>query len=571
MPLRIPQTTAVANTKKAYDEKKRRGIIVQPTGTGKTVVMAHIPQAIGQPGKWLVLAHRKELIKQAKSKIARWNPTLRIGIEMGEERCDHTLDQVVVASKDSLHPTRLAEFNPADYVGIMVDECHHVTTDNSYADIFKHFGVDKSDCRIILIGVTATDMRPDGKPLSDTFDHVYYKMTMFEAVQQGWIVPPRGYKVTTHVSLDGVKITAGDFNQKQLQKAVNTPERNEMLVQTWLEVAKDRQTIAFTVDIQHAKDLAAAFKAHGVRAEAVWGVDPDRDRKIADHQSGKLQVLCNADVLSEGYDDWRVSCVIEAKPTKSALRYTQHIGRGTRLPDTVDNLVDALKAGMKLSKVDLLVIDAVDNSSKHSLMTLSSIAGLNPLLDLRGRAVFEVKKQLEDLQNQHPNFNAAGLTDVNKIEKIVEEVDLWKVQYPEEILHETQNKWFKTFDGQYILAVAANQGIRIWQNLLDKWFCHFKVGENEYHEGDFMTRRDALAFADRMLKLVHPQHYFFRRGSAAGVSAGKPATLPQLSMLKGLGIIHPPVLSKDEASALITQWKAKHFTLKPKGPNESRV
>ncbi len=98
-----------------------------------------------------------------------------------------------------------------------------------------------------------------------------------------------------------------------------------------------RQTITFAVDIQHAVDLAAMFQSRDVKAEAVWGDDPNRAEKIARHKHGDITVLTNCGVLTEGYDDPEVSCIVMARPTKSSLLYQQMVGRGTRLEEGVEN------------------------------------------------------------------------------------------------------------------------------------------------------------------------------------------------------------------------------------------
>lgn len=589
------QDEATKATVAAHSVGQRRNILVLPTGCGKTVVMAEVIKELG--GFWIVLVHRKELAKQGADKIGRWNPTLKVGIEMGVLRSDVT-DDVVVASVQSLREgsSRLLQFDPAKVAGIMVDECHHATNDNSYSKIFQHFGVDKPGCRIHLLGVTATDMRGDGKSLHDVFDNVVYKMSMFDAVTQGWLVDLRGIKVSTFANLDKVKTVAGDFNQGQLETAVNTPERNKLLVEAWLENAENRQTIAFTAGIKHAKDLAAMFKAHGVRAEAVWGDDPERSDthkcdvcgtysavidnedkacrkstcagvycfikgKIENHKAGTTQILCNDNVLTEGYDDPKVSCILQTKPTKSPVLYRQQIGRGTRLPESVDNLVEAKKIGQLIEKSDCIIIDAVDNTSRHSLMTLAGITGLNPQLNLRGRSVFAVKTELDTLQAANPNLNVAGLDDVRKLTKIVEQVDLWKVKYPEEIIKESPNKWHKTSDGQYIMTVSQTEGARVSVDLLDTWHTHFKVGDNEFNE-DFPNRRQALEFADRMLRLCAGDRAYFQRRNT--VMDHQDATIPQLNMLKHLRVKHPPIISKGMAAQLITQAQSKLFTLGPR-------
>ena len=131
---------------------------------------------------------------------------------------------------------------------------------------------------------------------------------------------------------------------------------------------KPRQTVVFCVTIQHAKDLAEAFRSEGVRAECVWGTDPDRSPKLWKHKKGEITVLTNCGVLTEGYDDWQISCIVLARPTKSELLFTQMIGRGTRKEKNITDLFYARNQNQPIKKPNCIVIDVVDNSRKHRLV-----------------------------------------------------------------------------------------------------------------------------------------------------------------------------------------------------------
>src|ERR1019366_8751693 len=226
---------------------------------------------------------------------------------------------------------------------------------------------------------------------------IVYTYTIRKAIKEGWLVPLRGFRLKTSVDLSEIKSTAGDYAQDELSKAVNTPQRNVQVVKFWLDNAERRTTIAFTVDIQHAKDLAEAFKRAGVKAEAIWGLDPDREDRLNRFKANEIEVLWNCGALIEGFGAWNVMAILDAAPTKSSSKYTQKIGRGTRLEEGTGNLLEAIKAGIVLRKKDCFVIDVCDNNKRCSLVSLPSMLGLNPDFDLRGGSVTEAVEELEKI------------------------------------------------------------------------------------------------------------------------------------------------------------------------------
>src|SRR5208283_3626935 len=132
----------------------------------------------------------------------------------------------------------------------------------------------RNDVNKLLLGVTATPQRGDGKALVDIYDKIVYKYPIREAIEDGWLVDLSCWRVYTDTNLDQVHTDKGDFQTGELSEAVNTDVRNKLVVNGWMEKGQGRQTLGFCVDIQHAKDMAAAFRGCGIHAEAIWGDDP---------------------------------------------------------------------------------------------------------------------------------------------------------------------------------------------------------------------------------------------------------------------------------------------------------
>src|SRR6185312_823561 len=105
--------------------------------------------------------------------------------------------------------TRINKWNPEDFAGVVIDECHRSTA-ATYIRVLQHFGLDKPGNKRLLLGVTATVNRADGQGLDKVYDSIAYELSLLDAVRQGWLVDLKGIRVVTDVSLDGVKITAGD-------------------------------------------------------------------------------------------------------------------------------------------------------------------------------------------------------------------------------------------------------------------------------------------------------------------------------------------------------------------------
>ncbi len=551
--LRPYQTAAVTAVHKALKAGVTRQLLVMCTGSGKTPVLGSLVESMNKelPGQTLFLAHRYELISQGANQLYKWNPTLKIQVDMADEVADPDCDVIVssIATLGRNNSSRRDRFDWSKITKCLIDEAH-LSAASSYKKIMEHGGFLSEGSHKLLLGVTATPSRGDGKALAEIYQKIVYTYGLREAIQEGWLVDVRGLKVNTGASLDGVKTTAGDFDAGQLQDTINTPQRNQLAVKTWLEHAEGRQTLAFTAGIQHAKDLAAAFQAENIKAEAIWGDDPDREAKIKRLRSGETRVLSNAQLLVEGFDQWTIACVLMVKPTKSSVFFSQAVGRSTRLQEGTGNLLEAIAKGISPLKKDCLIIDLVDNSSRHSLVTLPTLLGLNASMDLKGKSLVKSLQKIEATQREYPHLDLSGLTDIDNVQAYVENVNLFDIKLPTEVENNSELSWHRAASGGFIIMLPNKESLRITQNAMDKWEISATI-ETQKYNGVRDTLEEAFHAADDLLiqkcpsvvKLVKQKANWHKDEASPG----------QLKMLKRLfkGKQIPHDMTKGRASQLI--------------------
>src|ERR1700753_4078291 len=347
--LRPYQLEAIAAVQRALG-RHRSALLVAATGTGKTVTFADLVRLQRKGGgRALVLAHRDELIGQAVRKLEQLG--LSADVEKGKQRAS-TLAKVVVGSVQSLRGARLTRFPHSHFALIVVDEAHHAMAPG-YRAILDHFGAAK------VVGFTATPLRADGQALGDVFDAVAYRYEIRAAIREGYLVPISArHAAVDGVDLSAIKTRAGDLAQDQLAAVLETEQAIAGVVGPLLEIAHERPTVIFGVDVAHAHALCDAINGRrpgSARAVSGETADDERRRLLADYDAGEFQFLCNCALLTEGWDSPRTECVAIARPTKSWALYVQMAGRGTRpSPST--------------GKRDMLLLNFTGRAGKHRLV-----------------------------------------------------------------------------------------------------------------------------------------------------------------------------------------------------------
>src|SRR6266511_3997838 len=304
--LRPYQTEAIAAIEDAERRGVRRPLLGLPTGTGKTVIFAALIRRRG--GSALVLAHRDELLVQATEKIRQIDPAARLGLVKAE--ANEVAAPVVVASMQTLaRESRLTRL-PRRFQTVVVDEAHHATAD-SYRRV-----LDWVDGSPLLLGVTATPERADNASLGEVWDEVVYSRSLLEMIGAGYLVDLRGLRVRLVVDFSRVRVSHGDFVDADAAAALTAADAPAHACAAYLEHAAGRKALLFTPTVELAHLMAEAFRKRGVAAEAVDGSLPLDERRaiLARLRTGETKVVANCAVLTEGFDEPSVDCVIVARP-----------------------------------------------------------------------------------------------------------------------------------------------------------------------------------------------------------------------------------------------------------------
>jgi superfamily II DNA or RNA helicase len=408
--LRPYQESAIAAAIKPSPNWRR--LLVLATGAGKTVIAAEIIRRLIQPGqRALFLAHRDEIIMQAKSEIEAYIPGVHVEIEKSENRAtreagifDGERRHVVIGSVLTMQGKRLKSWARDAFPLVIIDEAHHGAA-KSYRNIVEYFGCMSTERRVPLIGVTATPARSDKVGLGILFQEIAASHPLPALIEAGYLCDLHAILVETDTDLRRVRVRRGDFVQGELEDAVDTDERNELILAAHRKYASERPTIVFAAGVAHAKHLADMFRDSGIHAEAIYG-DMDEDERRAALQryhDGQTRVLTNYAVLTEGFNAPSTSCIILARPTKSSLVVAQAIGRGSRLAP---------------GKEDCLVIDVRDVVGGKELFTAASLAGLPANFNAKGRNVYTAKERLDELEHLDPSLAREAL-DAEAVERSI--------------------------------------------------------------------------------------------------------------------------------------------------------
>ena len=504
------QSEAIDASLAAYDAGTRRQLLVMATGTGKTHVFGQLFAAMKSrlPGQMLVLAHTDELVRQNAKRLQKMYPNESVAIEMGHLGANGA-ESIISASVQTLgrkatNRGQLYEWNNIDKV--IVDEAHHSTA-NAYSRILERTGCLQPGSRKLLLGCTATPQRTDGIALDTLYEKVVYLYPLRKAIESGWLVDIFGYRVRTDTSLQGVATSAGDYAIAALSERINTPLRNGQVVEAWQKLGEQRKTIVYCADIQHAKDMAEEFSRTGVKADFMHGEDPERAEKLARHRCGTTNVMCVCGLLIEGYDDPAVACIVLARPTESNILLPQMVGRGTRLEDGV-NLKD--REPHERTKRNLIVIDVVDGTVSHSLVTLPSLMGLSNNIDIHGASLLKAAEYIEELQEEHPEVDFTKLERLDGAKLLIEKVDLLTVRFPQEVKDNSELMWYRAACGGYKMLIPkegpAPRGlVHIYENVLGQWELDGEINGDEIH-GIRASFEEMIKVTDEQIRQrVHKQ------------------------------------------------------------------
>lgn len=356
--LRDYQQEAVDAILAAPSEGYDRVLAALPTGAGKTIVLAEVIRR--REGRALVLAHRDELISQAADKIRMVMPGADIGIVKAQRNEGDSA--IVVASVQSLSAKRLPTLGA--FETIIADEAHHSVSPIWHRTLTGLGAFETTDAPLTL-GVTATPERGDKLALGKVFQKIVFRRSLVWMIAKGYLSDVRAIQIHLQADFDALQVRKGDYVDSEVSDMLSEAHAPEMAARAYLEHAAGRRAIVFTPTVALAYEMAAEFCRQGIAAEGLDGeTKPDERRAILSRfRSGETAVVSNASVLTEGFDEPAVDCIVMAKPTRSRPAYIQMLGRALRLFP---------------GKTDALIIDLVGSTTRHDLVTSATLLGLDP-------------------------------------------------------------------------------------------------------------------------------------------------------------------------------------------------
>jgi superfamily II DNA or RNA helicase len=309
----------------------KKGIVVLPTGTGKTFLAAFDTKKV--TGKILFIVHRLDILSQSKEAFEKIYPTENLGLLTGDVK-ENPMARILFASKDTLsNPDILYKYKADEFDYIIVDEVHHGQAD-SYKIIFDYF-----DPNFFMLGLTATPDRMDRKDIFELFDYQkVFEFTLTEAIEKGFLVPYNYYGLKDNIDYSRIKYNGIKYRTEDLNKYLIIDERNEKIFDEFLDKGNGNKAIGFCCSIKHAEAMAAFFNKKGVPSKAIVAETPNREKIIQDFRENKFVVAFTVDLFNEGVDFPDLRVLLFLRPTESKTVFLQQLGRGLRLCGTKENV-----------------------------------------------------------------------------------------------------------------------------------------------------------------------------------------------------------------------------------------
>lgn len=326
--LRPYQADLIEKARQAYRNGCKSPCIVLPCGGGKSVIMAEMAKSATAKGNQvLFLVHRRELVEQIKRTFEWW------GVDM--DLCNVTMVQTANRHIAQIRPPKL----------IITDESHHSLA-STYKKIYDAFPDAKR------IGATATPVRLDGSGLGDVNDRLVIGVSAKWLIEHKFLAP-YDYYAPEIADLSGIKISHGEFETGSMERILMKSAIYGDVINHYKRLADGKKAVCYCVSVAHSKAVAETFRSAGIKAVHIDGnfQHKERDRIISDFRRGEVKILCNVDLISEGFDVPDCECAILLRPTKSLTLYIQQSMRCMRYKDNkraviIDHVGNYVRFGM---------------------------------------------------------------------------------------------------------------------------------------------------------------------------------------------------------------------------------
>jgi len=378
-----------------------RKLLVQPTGTGKTVVFLSYALLTGK--RTMVIVHNDELIDQTLRTIRKLSDTVNVGKFVGNVRDWDA--QILVASLQTIKNPHNLVILDDDFELFIYDEAHHATSPTSKR-VFYRYGLCDLDTaghnnvRLItphfsdtreLIGVTATPIRTDKTPLGKIFHDRVDAPNLEWFISHDYLCDLKFLSIDTGVDLSDVRSYLGDLSESDIaKKLISSGYINELARVVHSYCQDSKSIIVYVPNVKTAKLAAGLIHESGLTCDYVVGAERKRRKDVIDRfKSGDLRVLVNCLVLKEGFDAPNADAILLCRPTKSSLLLTQMIGRLTRnSPETGKTLGKVIDLVFRRRQEDIISASEIF-SDKDSNIPASQREGLS----IRQRIILQAQRK----------------------------------------------------------------------------------------------------------------------------------------------------------------------------------
>ena len=481
-------------------------LIVLPTAAGKTIIFSHFIKEIlakDPTARFLVMAHRKELVEQAETKLKTVWPDAPVGVLAAGMKRFEIDSQILIASRDTLaSPKRLDAVGSFDY--IIIDEAHNVppSSHTRYKKIITTLS-DRNPMKVM--GCTATPYRMgQGYIYGNRKDHFFkglaYSVSIPELIRNGFLCRLSAYAVNEDAIIDAgavaLKFKNGDFKESELEKIAMVDDTILQVINDWIDNAYTKgrtATVFFCVSVLHAEKMTQCLKTYGIEAECVTGETPKDKREdvLKRFNAGSIHAICNVGVLTEGWDAPRADCVALLRPTQSVGLFVQMCGRGMRLHEEKDNCL-LLDYGENVARHGCLDEIQPDQSApaRYHPKICSNCSAIN--LPSAKKCIecgqeFEGSKKFEELQTKKEK-EVAKRTKAERQAVLSDEREKAKPRYKPvtdiyatvtksqngseycQVIFTVKNEFFpKKMPLMFGHPKAHHMAVRKWKKIAEKW------------------------------------------------------------------------------------------------------
>ena len=347
MKLREPQQNVLNKIRFSIVTGSKRILVSAPTGFGKTILAHEIcKNAIEKGNRVLFTSHRIQLAHQSKNVFSDLNPSYLQG---SSSDYDET-KLLTVATIQTLINREIKEPKI-----IIIDEIHYAYSSVLIQSLFTKFP------DAIFIGLSATPVDDRGY-LLEGFDSIIDDYQTADLIRLGWLVPFSIYS-PVQIDLSNIPLSGSDYDNDELEKVVNKEDITNSIVENYIKYGEDRKFLCFAVNKKHADELNLAFSKKGISVCTINADTHERDRKryLAEYKSGKITGIINIEILTAGFDEPSLSCIILACPTKSWKKFIQCCGRGIRLHG------NSIEESTLNGKHDCILLDCSGAIEEHGM------------------------------------------------------------------------------------------------------------------------------------------------------------------------------------------------------------